>query len=32
VLNRHIGLSLSELAPVFPSFSVGASNFPGLYA
>jgi uncharacterized protein (DUF1501 family) len=32
VLHRHVGLSLAELTPVFPGFSVDASNFPGLYA
>ncbi len=31
-LHRHMGLSIAELAPVFPDFSVDPSNFPGLYA
>ncbi len=30
-LNRHLLLSVSQMAPVFPSFSVSSSNFPGLY-
>ena len=30
LLDRHMGLS--NLAPVFPSFSVSASNYPGLFA
>jgi hypothetical protein len=28
-LNRHMGLALSEMGPVFPSFSVSTSRFPG---
>lgn len=31
-LNRHMLVSASQLAPVFPGFSVAVSNFPGLYA
>jgi uncharacterized protein (DUF1501 family) len=31
VLNRHMLLNLSEMAPIFPGFSVDAGNFPGLY-
>jgi uncharacterized protein (DUF1501 family) len=31
VLNRHMLLNLSEMAPVFPAFSVDAGNFPGLF-
>ena len=31
-LNRHMGLSSSQMGPVFPSFSVSAANFPGLFA
>jgi len=31
-LNRHMLVNVSSLAPVFPGFSVSASNFPGLYS
>jgi uncharacterized protein (DUF1501 family) len=31
-LNRHLLLSTSKLGPIFPGFSVSASEFPGLYA
>jgi uncharacterized protein (DUF1501 family) len=31
-LNRHMLVNVSQLGPVFPGFSVSASNFPGLYA
>jgi uncharacterized protein (DUF1501 family) len=30
-LNRHLGLSVSQMGSVFPSHSVSASRFPGLY-
>jgi uncharacterized protein (DUF1501 family) len=32
VLHRHMGLSIAQLGPVFPDFSVDPANFPGLYA
>jgi uncharacterized protein (DUF1501 family) len=31
-LNRHMGLSTSQMGTIFPSFSVSTSRFPGLYA
>ena len=31
-LNRHMLVNVSDLAPVFPGFSVAASNFPGMYS
>jgi len=30
-LNRHLGLAVSQMGPVFPGFSASASRFPGLY-
>ncbi len=30
-LNKHLLLNVSQMAPVFPNFSVSSSNFPGLY-
>ncbi len=30
-LDRHMLVNVSNLGPVFPGFSVSASNFPGLY-
>jgi len=30
-LTVHMGASLGSLASVFPGFSLGAGNFPGLY-
>jgi len=32
VLNRHMLLNVSQMAPIFPGFSVSAGNFPGLFA
>lgn len=31
-LFAHLGMSISSMAPIFPSFSVKQSNFPGIYA
>ena len=31
-LNRHMGLAVSSMGPVFPGFSASATRFPGLYA
>jgi uncharacterized protein (DUF1501 family) len=31
-LHRHMGLSIAQLTPVFPDFTVDPANFPGLYA
>ena len=31
-LFAHLGMSLSAMGPIFPGFSVNASNFPGMYA
>jgi hypothetical protein len=30
-LNRHLGLAVPAMGPVFPGFSASASRFPGLY-
>jgi uncharacterized protein (DUF1501 family) len=30
-LSRHMGLAVSAMGPVFPSFSASSSRFPGLY-
>ena len=30
-LNRHMGLGMSAMAPVFPGFSPSTTRFPGLY-
>jgi hypothetical protein len=30
-LNRHMGLAVSGMGPIFPGFSASASRFPGLY-
>lgn len=30
-LNRHMGLAVAQMGPVFPGFSANASRFPGLY-
>lgn len=30
-LNRHMGLAVSQMGNVFPSYSASASQFPGLY-
>jgi uncharacterized protein (DUF1501 family) len=30
-LNRHMGLAVSGMGPVFPGFSASAARFPGLY-
>jgi hypothetical protein len=30
-LNRHMGLAVSSMGPVFPGFSASTSRFPGLY-
>lgn len=30
-LNRHMGLGVSAMGPVFPGFSASTSRFPGLY-
>jgi len=32
VLNRHLGLAVPAMGPIFPAFSASASRFPGLYA
>ena len=31
-LNRHMGLAVASMGPIFPGFSASASRFPGLYA
>ncbi|HXJ35012.1 MAG TPA: DUF1501 domain-containing protein [Candidatus Eisenbacteria bacterium] len=31
-LNRHMGLAVPSMGPIFPGFSASASRFPGLYA
>ena len=30
-LNRHMGLAVSGMGPIFPGFSASASRFPGLF-
>jgi uncharacterized protein (DUF1501 family) len=30
-LNRHMGLAVSAMGPIFPGFSANAGRFPGLY-
>ncbi len=30
VLNRHMLLSVSEMGPIFPDFTLDAANFTGL--
>ena len=30
-LDRHMGTPVSQLGPVFPSYSPSAAKFPGLY-
>ena len=31
-LNRHMGLAVQSMGPIFPGFSASASRFPGLFA
>jgi hypothetical protein len=30
-LNRHVGLAVPAMGPIFPGFSASASRFPGIY-
>jgi uncharacterized protein (DUF1501 family) len=30
-INRHMGLAVAAMGPIFPGFSASASHFPGLY-
>jgi uncharacterized protein (DUF1501 family) len=31
-LDRHMGLAVAQMGPIFPNFSASTSRFPGLYA